>query len=70
MPSMSIPRNPVRRLDNCFYTETIKGRSGKENQDSLVVYPGIYIVCDGHGQNGKEVSEFVSMKLLSKDDDK
>jgi serine/threonine protein phosphatase PrpC len=34
-----------------------------ENQDTIVVDKSIWIVCDGHGRNGKTVSEFVGRVL-------
>jgi hypothetical protein len=29
IPNMSLIRNQVRRVDNCYYSQTIKGRAGK-----------------------------------------
>ena len=34
-----------------------------ENQDTMVVDKSLFIVCDGHGKNGKAVSEFVGRVL-------
>lgn len=30
------------------------------NQDSLAYSDNVYIICDGHGTNGKQISELVS----------
>lgn len=34
-----------------------------ENQDTMVVDKSLFIVCDGHGKNGKMVSDFVAKVL-------
>lgn len=36
------------------------------NQDSMAFSEGVYIICDGHGTNGKQISEFVSQTAHSK----
>lgn len=42
------------------HAATIKGQKHANNQDSYAFSDGIYIICDGHGTNGKQISEFVS----------
>lgn len=49
----------------CFGA-TLKGDRHNVNQDSIIFSDNIYIVCDGHGANGKQVSEFVSKTSHSK----
>jgi len=39
---------------------SLKGDRHNVNQDSIIFSDNIYIVCDGHGANGKQISEFVS----------
>jgi serine/threonine protein phosphatase PrpC len=34
----------------------------------MVFSEGIYIICDGHGANGKQISEFISQTTYSKID--
>jgi hypothetical protein len=38
---------------------SIKGEKHSVNQDSLAFSEKVFIVCDGHGTNGKQISEFV-----------
>jgi serine/threonine protein phosphatase PrpC len=46
--------------------ETLIGTKHQENQDVIRVAEGIYIICDGHGSNGKEVASFVASTLIGK----
>jgi serine/threonine protein phosphatase PrpC len=34
-----------------------------ENQDTIIVDRNLWLVCDGHGKNGKSASDFVSRVL-------
>lgn len=72
--------NPTAKFDNCvskfaFATKTgyQPSNPGKVNQDSFIAMPHLaeyrrthfFAVCDGHGLNGKEVSDYVKRQLSS-----
>lgn len=41
------------------------GDKHSENQDSVYFSQGIYVLCDGHGSNGKQISSFVAEAVHS-----
>ena len=45
------------------FSETTKGHHHEENQDAVKYSKGVYIICDGHGSNGKQVANFVANTL-------
>ena len=46
--------------DRCeAYSALLSQGINTENEDSIKFTEGIYVLCDGHGSNGKEVSRFV-----------
>ena len=45
---------------------TLKGDKHNVNQDSMIFSEGIYIICDGHGANGKQISQFIAHTTHSK----
>ena len=44
---------------------SLKGNKQTGNQDSVAWAEGIYIIADGHGTNGKLVSQFITNNALS-----
>lgn len=74
----SIIRAPYKhysliRQSNSFASESCKGfnpnNPSKQNQDSIIIQPSLnketslFGICDGHGQYGKEVSNFIALNL-------
>lgn len=57
-------KNYIRREDETEvyrskiegYGTSIKGDKHNVNQDSLIFSEKIFIICDGHGTNGKQIS--------------
>ena len=46
--------------DRCeAYSALLSQGINIDNEDSIKFTEGIYVLCDGHGSNGKEVSRFV-----------
>ena len=41
------------------YSASLAGNKQTENQDYVKIMEGIFVICDGHGSNGKEVAKFV-----------
>jgi hypothetical protein len=52
--------NEVVRRKIEGFGASVKGEKHNVNQDSMVFSDGVYLICDGHGTNGKQISEFVS----------
>ena len=69
----NISNNSLSKQSFSYAFSSFKGHNphnlSKENQDSLIIKPfsdhdtSIFGVCDGHGQYGKEISNFIALTL-------
>jgi hypothetical protein len=66
-----IERNVITKYAFATRVGFIPNNPNKVNQDSFILSPNLngcnfrhyFGVCDGHGQNGKEASHFIKMRL-------
>jgi serine/threonine protein phosphatase PrpC len=66
-----IERNVITKYAFATRVGFIPNNPGKVNQDSFILSPNLngcnfrhyFGVCDGHGQNGKEASHFIKLRL-------
>ena len=68
---MLIERNVITKYAFATRVGFIPNNPNKVNQDSFILSPNLngcnfrhyFGVCDGHGQNGKEASHFIKLRL-------
>lgn len=48
------------------YSVTCMGSHNVENQDYVKMADGVYLICDGHGSNGREVAKYVGDAICKK----
>ena len=53
-----LPKQPDQKSQR-YESASLQG-SKMFNQDYIICSDGIWILCDGHGEYGHEISEFVS----------
>jgi hypothetical protein len=66
-----IERNVITKYAFATRVGFIPNNPNKVNQDSFILSPNLngcnfrhyFGVCDGHGQNGKEASHFIKLRL-------
>jgi serine/threonine protein phosphatase PrpC len=63
-----IERNVITKYAFATRVGFIPNNPNKINQDSFILSPNLnfrhyFGVCDGHGQNGKDVSHFIKLRL-------
>jgi hypothetical protein len=71
MKPQLIERNVITKYAFATRVGFIPNNPNKVNQDSFILSPNLngcnfrhyFGVCDGHGQNGKEASGFIKMRL-------
>lgn len=68
---MLIERNVITKYAFATRVGFIPNNPNKVNQDSFILSPNLngcnfrhyFGVCDGHGQNGKDASHFIKLRL-------
>ena len=71
MKPQYLQRNVITKYAFATRVGYIPNNPNKINQDSFILHPNLsnqnfhhyFGVCDGHGQNGKDVSHFIKLRL-------
>jgi len=70
-PALYIKRNVVTKYAFATRVGYLPNNPNKVNQDSFILQPNVnkspychmFGVCDGHGSNGRDASQFIKSKL-------